>query len=109
MYEEEEQEEDEEDGEERKSSSKKKKKSVTKSKRRSGGAAASDSARAKLLSSTHRMLNVYIAQLDLIFAYTDASAPDVKDAVFRILSDAFIAFSGKVTTTLTCNTRAKDT
>jgi hypothetical protein len=85
-----------EEEEEQKQGSKKKKKAAKKRGGRKSGAAAAASAARSLVNSTHRLQKVFVAQLDVIFTFTGAAAPLLKDDVFRVLSDTFILFGGKL-------------
>lgn len=84
-------------------SSKKKKKS-TRGKRASTSASSSakqSSIRdkkesAKLLVSTHRLEVAYLSQLEIAMQSNDVEAFAVKNAAYRVLSDCFILFTGKL-------------
>jgi len=82
-----------EDEEEEQKSSKRGKKGKGKGKGKSAAASASHGV---LLSATRRLQSVFTAQLDLVFSYSAANNAAVQDAAFRILTDAFVLFSGKL-------------
>ena len=95
-----------EDEDEEETDKRKKKKSTSSKKKksaRSGSAARSSSEpkqlSQKLLESTNRLKMSFLSQLELAMQSTDVTAFTVKDTAFRILSDAFVLLSGKLSHT----------